>query len=122
MLVILGLLGGLVGPRVLDWVGKSKPKAAKQQIENFGAALDLYRLEVGRYPTSSEGLEALISSPGIDGWNGPYIKKESLPKDPWGHQYQYRAPGEHGEYDVYSLGADKIEGGEGEDADVVSWN
>lgn len=123
VLAILGLLAGLVGPQVMKFLGGSKTKTAKLQIEDLGAALDLYRLEVGRYPNSSEGLSALVEKPGdAPNWNGPYLKKTQLPKDPWGYDYQYRAPGEHGAYDLYSLGNDNAEGGEGEAQDLVSWN
>ncbi len=122
VLAILGLLAGLVGPQVMKFVGGSKTKTAKLQIEDLGAALDLYRLEVGLYPNSSEGLEALVVQPAdATGWNGPYLKKKQIPADPWGNAYQYRSPGEHGGYDLWSLGADNAEGGEGESADQVSW-
>ena len=122
VLAILGLLAGLVGPQVLKFLGSSKTKTAKLQIEDLGAALDLYRLEVGRYPSSSEGLVALVAQPsGASNWNGPYLKKKDIPKDPWGFDYQYRFPGENGDYDLYSLGADNAEGGDGESRDVVSW-
>lgn len=122
VLVILGLLASLVGPQVLRQLSGSKTKTAALQIKELGTALDLYRLEVGRYPTSSEGLPALISSPaGARGWNGPYLNKKTLPKDPWGNDYQYRYPGQQGEFDLFSLGADNQEGGTGEDQDVVSW-
>lgn len=119
VLVILGLLGGLVGPQLLRYVGDSKQDTAKQQIKNFDAAMDMYRLEVGRYPSDSEGLEALVRQPAdAERWNGPYLKKGELPKDPWGNDYHYRTPGENAEYEIYSLGADNVEGGEGENADV----
>lgn len=122
VLVILGLLAGLVGPQVLQYLGGANTKAAKLQIEQFGSALDGFRLEIGRYPTSVEGLSALIVQPsGVSRWNGPYLKKSVVPKDPWGNDYQYRSPGQHGAYDLYSLGADNAEGGEGENQDVVSW-
>jgi general secretion pathway protein G len=122
VLAILGLLAGLVGPRVINILGGGQTKAAKLQIEEFGGALDLFRLEVGRYPSTSEGLEALVSQPSdASNWNGPYLKKSKVPKDPWGSDYHYRAPGEHGEYDLYSLGADNTEGGDNENQDVVSW-
>jgi general secretion pathway protein G len=89
------------------------------QIENLSTTLDVYRLEVGRYPTTAEGLEALVANPGnAPNWNGPYLKKGKMPKDPWGNDYQYRAPGTDGPYDVWSLGADGQEGGEGENQDV----
>lgn len=122
VLVILGLLAGLVGPRVMKYLGGAKSDTARLQIEDMGAALDLYRLEVGRYPTSQEGLEALVEQPpGVNRWNGPYLKKKQIPKDPWGQEYHYKQPGENGEYDLYSLGADDSPGGEGENADIVSW-
>jgi general secretion pathway protein G len=120
VVVIIGLLAALVGPRLFGRVGKSRQAAAQAQIELFGVALDNYRLDVGRYPATEAGLAALQANPGTDGWDGPYLKKE-VPADPWGRAYVYRAPGEHGEYDLVSLGADGAPGGEGEDADVVSW-
>ena len=122
VLLILGLLAGLVGPRVLKYLGGAKTDTAQLQIEEFGAGLDLFHLEVGRYPTSEEGLTALSVEPtGVDNWNGPYLKKKDIPKDPWGNDYHYRAPGQNGDYDLYSLGRDNADGGEGEDSDVVSW-
>lgn len=122
VLVILGLLAGLVGPNVLKWISSANTDTARTQIEQFSGALDLYRLEVGRYPTTAEGLEALVQAPpGTSRWNGPYLKKGTVPKDPWGNEYQYRAPGQNGDFDLYSLGADNTEGGEGENQDVVSW-
>jgi general secretion pathway protein G len=122
VLVILGLLAGLVGPRVLKYLGGAKTDTAQLQIEELGAGLDLYHLEVGRYPTSDEGLQALATAPsGVLGWNGPYLKKKDIPLDPWGNDYYYKYPGENGDYDLYSLGRDNVDGGDGEDADVVSW-
>ena len=122
VLAILGLLAGLVGPQVMKFLGTSKTKTAKLQIEDLVATLDLYRLETGRYPTNDEGLEALVTKPGnAVNWNGPYLKKGDVPKDPWGFEYQYRSPGEHGGVDIWSLGADNREGGEGENADLKSW-
>lgn len=122
VLVILGLLAGLVGPRVLKYLGGAKSDTARLQIEEFGAGLDLFHLEVGRYPTTEEGLSALTAKPtGIENWYGPYLKKKNIPADPWGNDYHYRSPGENGDYDLYSLGRDNSDGGEGEDADVVSW-
>lgn len=120
VIVIIGMLAALVGPRVFKNVGKSKTSAAKAQIELLGQALDMMRLDVGRYPTTSEGLEALVNNPGIDKWNGPYPKK-AIPNDPWDKPYVYKAPGDHGDYDLYSYGADSSPGGEGENADVNSW-
>jgi len=122
VLVILGLLAGLVGPRVLKYLGGAKSDTARLQIEELGAGLDLFYLEIGRYPTTDEGLDTLARQPdGLNNWHGPYIKKTRLPKDPWGADYYYRSPGEHGDYDLYSLGRDNADGGEGEDGDIVSW-
>lgn len=122
VLAILGLLAGLVGPQVMKFLGSSKTKTAALQIADLSATLDLYRLEVGRYPSDDEGLKALVENPGdAPNWNGPYLKKSDVPKDPWGNDYLYRFPGEHGTFDIWSLGADGREGGEGENADVVSW-
>jgi general secretion pathway protein G len=122
VLVILGLLAGLVGPQVIKYLSGAKSDTAHLQIEQLGGALDMYRLEVGQYPTTEQGLQALVEQPaGVERWNGPYLKKKQVPKDPWGYDYTYRSPGEHGPYDLYSLGADHAEGGEGENKDVVSW-
>ncbi|AUB79943.1 type II secretion system major pseudopilin GspG [Candidatus Thiodictyon syntrophicum] len=123
VLAILGLLAGLVGPQVMKFLGSSKTKTARLQIEDLSATMDLYRLETGRYPTGEEGLEALVKKPGnAANWNGPYLKKGDVPKDPWGFEYQYKFPGEHGGVDIWTLGADNREGGEGENADVKSWD
>jgi general secretion pathway protein G len=122
VLAILGLLAAIAGPKVLGKLGGAKSDSAKLQIEEFGSALDLYNLEVGRYPTTQEGLQALAQSPaGASKWNGPYLKKKEVPKDPWGNEFHYEAPGKHGPFDLYSLGADNKEGGEGEDKDLVNW-
>ena len=122
VLVILGLLAGLVGPQVLRYLGGAKSDTARLQIEELGAGLDLYHLETGRYPTTEEGLSALVEQPaGISNWNGPYLKKKTVPGDPWGNEYHYRSPGETGMYDLYSLGQDNMEAGEGDAADIVSW-
>lgn len=120
VMIILGLLAALVAPKLFQKVGSSKQKAAKAQISMFESALDAFRLDVGRYPTTEEGLQALRKNPGVPKWEGPYLPKD-IPKDPWGNDYVYKYPGEHGEYDIYSLGADGREGGEGENADIVSW-
>jgi general secretion pathway protein G len=120
VMVIIGLIAALVGPRLFPKLGKGKQSAAKAQIELLGQGLDQYRLDVGRYPTTQEGLNALNVNPGVERWEGPYLKKE-LPQDPWGKPFLYQYPGSHGEYDLYSLGADGAPGGEGEDADVLSW-
>lgn len=121
VMVILGLLAALVGPRMFGKVGKSRQKAAKAQIALFETALDTYRLDTSKYPTTDQGLEALRVKPsGVERWDGPYLPKD-VPLDPWGHRYVYRCPGEHGDFDIISLGADGAEGGEGEDEDVASW-
>ncbi len=124
VLVILGLLAGLVGPKVMDYLGTSKSKTGKLQIEQLGQSLELFKLEVGRYPTSQESLSALIEAPtGATGWNGPYIKgPKMVPKDPWGNDYHYASPGQHNkDFDISSLGLDNREGGEGENKDINNW-
>lgn len=122
VLAILGLLAAIVGPQVIRYLGSSRTQTASVQVKNVAAALQLYRLDVGRYPTDAEGLEALVKVPtGGLAWNGPYLTEESALKDPWGRAYLYRVPGKHGEVDVYSLGADGAEGGSGEDKDVGNW-
>ena len=121
VMVIIGLLAGYVGPRYFAQIGKSEVKAARAQIDAFEKALDQYRLDVGRYPSSEQSLEALVTKPDNEPkWQGPYLKKKP-PPDPWGNKYAYKAPGEHGEYDLYSLGRDGKQGGDGEDADLTSW-
>jgi general secretion pathway protein G len=122
VITIIGLIMGLVGPRVLNYLGESKVKAAHIQIQSFASALDLFYLDNGRYPSSGEGLAALVQRPGSSqSWNGPYLKGAVVPNDPWGHVYIYRSPGEHGPYDIISYGADGQEGGTGTAADVTSW-
>ena len=123
VLVILGLLAAVVaGPQVFRQLGAAKSEAAKLQMERVSGSLDLYRLDVGRYPAQQEGLRALIEPPlGASRWNGPYLKKQESLVDPWGRPFGYRYPGQHGEYDMWSLGADGTEGGDGENRDVVSW-
>ncbi len=122
VLVILGLLAGLVGPQMVRYLGGAKTDTTMLQIEEFGAGLDLFHLEVGRYPTTDEGLIALVEKPNsVEGWNGPYLKKKQIPEDPWGNEYLYRFPGDNGIYDLYSFGQDNTEGGTGEAQDVVSW-
>ncbi len=121
-LAILALIAGIAVPQVLKYLASAKTDTAQIQIESLGGALDLYRLDVGRYPAESEGLKALVErSLEAERWNGPYIKKADGLIDPWGNPYIYDFPGEHGDYDLYSLGADGAEGGEDEDQDVVSW-
>ena len=122
VIAILGLLASLVGPRVIKRFGDAKADAARLQIADLGAGLDVFFLDVGRYPSTTEGLEALVIDPGsIEGWNGPYLKKSAVPEDPWGQAFVYKAPGDHGPYDLSSAGADGRTGGEGDAADVVSW-
>ncbi len=122
VIIVLGLLVGLVGPRLFGRVGQSKTATARAQIELLGAALDQYRLDVGAYPDGARGLEALQTNPNVPGWNGPYLKR-AVPKDPWGNAYHYRCcPGQHGDYDLWSEGGDNAPGGEGENADVASWD
>ena len=123
VITIIGLIMALVGPRVINYLGEAKVKAAKIQIESFSSALDLYYLDAGHYPSSSEGLSALAQRPGgANTWNGPYLKGGVVPNDPWGHAYQYRSPGEHGAYDIVSYGSDGQEGGTGTASDIVSWS
>ena len=121
VIVIIGMLAGLVAPRYFDQVSKSNTKIAKAQIESLGKALDQYRLDVGSYPTTEQGLAALNARPqNLERWAGPYLKK-AVPPDPWGAAYIYKSPGEHGDYDLLSYGVDGQPGGVGEAADVVSW-
>jgi general secretion pathway protein G len=121
VMVIIGLLAGIVAPQYFAQLGKSNAKVAKAQIESFSQALDQYRLDVGRYPTTEQGLAALRAAPaGVAKWQGPYLKRE-IPLDPWSNPYQYQAPGQHGEFDLQSFGSDGQPGGDGEAADVVSW-
>ena len=119
VIAIIGLVMGLIGPRVLNYLGEAKVKTARLQIESFGSALDLFYLDVGRYPTAGEGLTALVERPAnAQVWNGPYLKNASVPADPWGHVYLYRVPGEKGPYQIVSLGSDGQEGGSGTAADI----
>jgi general secretion pathway protein G len=121
VITIIALIMSLVGPRVLNFLSDSKVKAAKIQIESFSSALDLYFLDTGRYPSGSEGLNALLQRPGsITGWNGPYVKGTVLPNDPWARSYVYRSPAQHGAYEIMSYGADGQEGGTGAAADITN--
>lgn len=123
VIIILGLIAGLVGPRLFGRVGQSKQATAKAQIELLGAALDQYRLDVGSYPPTSAGLDGLVRNPNVPNWNGPYLKKNAVPNDPWGKPYVYKCcPGDHGEYDIVSYAADGAPGGDGENADATSWS
>ncbi len=121
VMVIIGLLAGYVGPKYFSQLGKSETKAAKAQIEALAKALDTYRLEVGHYPSTEQGLASLNTQPsGEDKWHGPYLSK-GLPKDPWGKPYLYKYPGEYGDYDVWSMGSDGVHGGEETASDVGNW-
>jgi general secretion pathway protein G len=121
VLVILVLLASLVGPRVMGYLGSSRSKAAKVQIESLSSALELFKLDTGRYPSSSEGLRALVEAPsGIGTWNGPYLTKRDVPNDPWGRPYNYRFPGQSAPFDIFSLGADNQVGGTGENEDITN--
>jgi general secretion pathway protein G len=126
VIAVIAMLAALVAPNVFQHVGTAKDATARSQIELFGAALDAYRLDNGRYPTSDQGLDALMAEPALqplpNNWRGPYLRK-AVPEDPWGNPYVYLCPGEVNPrgYDLLSLGADGAPGGEGEDADVVSW-
>lgn len=121
VLVIIGLLAGYVGPKFFAQIGKSEVKTATAQIDALGKALDQYRLDTGRYPSSAQGLDALFNRPSDEPrWWGPYLRK-APPPDPWGRPYQYRSPGQHGDFDLFTLGKDGREGGDGENQDLTSW-
>ncbi len=125
LLVVLGIiamLAGIVGPQVMKHMGAAKIKAAKVQIEDISTALDMYKLDIGSYPSNQQGLIALIEKPADSKqWNGPYLRKERVPVDPWQQEYHYQQPGQHGKFDLYSYGADEKQGGEGDDQDINSW-
>jgi general secretion pathway protein G len=121
VMVIIGLLVGYVAPQYFKQVGKSEIKTARAQIDSFGKALDQYRLDIGHYPTTEQGLAALVTKPQNEPkWDGPYLKK-AVPTDPWGTAYVYKKPGDHGEYDIISYGKDGAPGGTGEDSDIGNW-
>ena len=121
VLAILGLLMSLVGPQVLRQLGGAKTKTALIQIRDLEQALEMYKLDVGRYPSTAQGLQALVRDPGgAAGWNGPYLKSE-VPDDPWNQPYHYKYPGERGEIDIFTYGQNAAPGGDGEDADVGNW-
>jgi len=123
VLVLIGIVMGIVGGNFIQRGEKAKRDAAKIEIGQISQSLDLFKLEIGRYPTQQEGLAALVTPPaGVSNWNGPYWKKASVPKDPWGNDYVYTFPGQHGAYDIVSYGADGKEGGEGADKDITSWD
>jgi general secretion pathway protein G len=120
VITIIGLIMGLIGPRVLNYLSESKVKAAKIQLQSFASALDLFYLDAGRFPSTSEGLAALVKqTPGVSAWNGPYLRGGNVPNDPWSHGYVYRSPGEHAPYDIISYGSDGQEGGSGVAADIT---
>ena len=119
VITIIGLIMGLIGPRVLNYLSESKVKAARIQLQSFASALDLFYLDAGRFPSTAEGLAALVKpTPGVASWNGPYLRGGNVPNDPWNHGYLYRSPGEHGPYDIVSYGSDGQEGGSGVAADI----
>lgn len=119
VITIIGLIMGLIGPRVLNYLSESKVKAAKIQLQSFASALDLFYLDAGRFPSTAEGLAALVRrSPGVAAWNGPYLKGGAVPNDPWNNTYMYRSPGERGPYDIVSYGSDGQEGGTGTATDI----
>jgi len=121
VLVLIGIVLGIVGGNFIGKGEKAKADAAKIEIGQIGQTLDLYKLEIGRYPTTQEGLQALIAAPaGVTNWNGPYWKKSSVPKDPWGNEYKYVSPAQSAPYEISSLGADGKEGGEGANKDITS--
>lgn len=121
VVAIIGLLAGYVGPKYFGQIGKAEVKTARAQIDGLEKALDSYRLDVGRYPTTEQGLNALTAQPsGVGKWAGPYLKK-SVPPDPWGKPYVYKSPGDHGEFDLFSYGRNGAAGGSGEDADITNW-
>jgi general secretion pathway protein G len=120
VITIIGLIMGLIGPRVLNYLSESKVKAAKIQLQSFASALDLFYLDAGRFPSTAEGLAALVKqTPGVSAWNGPYLRGGNVPNDPWSHGYVYRSPGEHAPYDIISYGSDGQEGGSGVAADIT---
>src|SRR6266481_521665 len=123
VIAIIGLIMGLIGPRVLNYLSESKVKAAKIQLQSFGSALDLFYLDAGRFPSTAEGLTALVQrTPGVAAWNGPYLKGGNVPNDPWTNPYIYRSPGERGAYEIMSYGSDGQEGGSGIAADISTDN
>jgi general secretion pathway protein G len=122
VLTILGLLTALATPYVIRYIESGRVKTARTEVANISSALDLYKSDVGQYPTSAQGLDALLKQPGgVDNWNGPYLKKTGDLKDPWGHPYNYRFPGQHGEFDLYSYGANAKPSGDSEKPEVANW-
>lgn len=122
VLAIMGLLAAIVGPQVIKYLGTSRSQTAKVQVKNVATALELFRLDAGRYPTPEEGLQALVTAPpSVTAWNGPYLPQATALTDPWARPYRFQAPGKHGEVDVWTLGSDNAEGGAGEAKDVGNW-
>ena len=123
VLLLLGAFAGIFAPKIFGQAEKAKRNAAKLEIDQIGQGLDLFKLEIGRYPTTQEGLQALVTAPsGVANWNGPYLKRSSVPKDPWSTEYKYVSPGEQSRpYDIISFGADQKEGGDGDNKDITSW-
>ena len=122
VMLIIGLIASFAVPQIMNYVGGARHDAAKVQVRRLSGIVELYSLDVGRYPTTDEGLDALIEAPSNAGrWNGPYVQQSDALIDPWGARYEYRSPGERGAFDIYSLGADGQPGGEGDDADIGNW-
>ena len=122
VLVILGLLAAIATPQVMKYLSRARSQSAALQIHNLAAALDRFRLDIGAYPSQELGLKSLVEAPpNLVTWSGPYVKRPEMINDPWGHPYIYRIPGEHGDYDLYSLGADNAAGGQGENQDITNW-
>ena len=122
VLAILTLFAGLVGPQLMRQLGGAKSKTALIQIRDLEQALEMYKIDVGRYPNNAQGLAALVRNPGgAAGWNGPYLKKAEVPQDPWNQPYLYKYPGERGEVDIFTYGQNGAPGGDGEDADIGNW-
>lgn len=122
VLAILGLLAAIATPMVLHYLDYAKVSTAKTEVSNLEASLDLYKYDVGSYPTTEQGLEALVSAPqGVDNWNGPYVKKTTKLTDPWGHRYKYKYPGDHGDYDIYSYGPRPDEAKNDAKPPIASW-
>ena len=122
VLAILGLLIAIAAPRLIHHLSAARVQTAHIQIQQLGSILDIYKLDTGHYPSQQAGLQALVTAPaGATNWNGPYLKNKDSLTDPWGNPYQYKFPGSHGDYDLYSYGADGREGGDGESGDITSW-
>lgn len=123
VLAILSLIAVIATPQVARYLGSARSETALVQVRSLSAAIDLFRLDVGRYPTQQEGLDALVNRPaGVEGWNGPYIRQRSALADPWGQPYLYKVPGDHSDFDIFTLGADRTAGGTGENRDLGNWN